>query len=116
MYTADEAAHVFNGRFYIYPSHDIESGIPENDNGDNFDMLGFAEVPRDVVILDKEGKPLTAGDHDRRFFEASWMASIFTMYFLLILKKCPGSSCSSSWPEKKTNLTLKNRCLAKGSI
>ena len=59
MFTADAAAHVFNGRFYIYPSHDIESCIPENDNGDHFDMLGFAEVPRDVVILDKEGKPLT---------------------------------------------------------
>ena len=216
IYTADAAAHVFNGRLYIYPSHDIESGIPENDNGDHFDMrdyhvlsmdsvdgevtdhgvaldikdvpwagrqmwdtdatckngkyylyfpakdrtdifrigvaisekpegpfvpqphpiigsysidpavfededgkhymyfggiwggqlqryrnnkaqesgeepadndpalcakvallsddmLGFAEEPRDVVILDKKGNPLTAGDHDHRFFEASWM-------------------------------------------
>ena len=27
-YMADPAAHVFNGRLYIYPSHDIESGIP----------------------------------------------------------------------------------------
>lgn len=216
LYTADPAAHVFNGKIYIYPSHDIESGIPENDNGDHFDMrdyhvfsmdsidgevtdhgvaldvkdvpwagrqmwdtdaaykngkyylyfpvkdktdifrigvaisdkpegpfvaetnpiigsysidpcvfedtdgkhymffgglwggqlqryrnnkaqecgaepaesepslcakvvlmnndmLGFAEEPRDLVILDKKGNPLTAGDHDRRFFEASWM-------------------------------------------
>jgi hypothetical protein len=216
IYTADPAAHVFNGRLYIYPSHDIESGIPENDNGDHFDMrdyhvlsmdsidgkvtdhgvaldvkdiawsgrqlwdsdaaykngkyylyfplkdqtdifrigvaisdkpegpfipephpiigsysidpclfedtdgkhymyfgglwggqlqryrnnkaqecgeepadneaalcgkvvvmdedmLGFAEEPKDVVILDEEGKALTAGDHDRRFFEASWI-------------------------------------------
>ncbi len=37
------------------------------------DMLEFAEKPRDLVILDKNGKPLLAGDHDRRFFEASWM-------------------------------------------
>ena len=216
MYTADPAAHVFNDRLYIYPSHDIESGIPENDLGDHFDMrdyhvfsmdsidgevtdhgialdvkdvpwagrqmwdtdaaqkdgkyylyfpvkdktdifrigvavsdtpegpfipeehpiigsysidpclfededskhymyfgglwggqlqryrnnkaqesgaepadnepalggrvalmeddmLGFAEEPREVIILDENGKPLTAGDHDRRFFEASWM-------------------------------------------
>jgi len=36
-------------------------------------MLGFAEEARDVVILDEEGNPLLAGDHDRRFFEASWM-------------------------------------------
>ncbi len=37
------------------------------------DMLEFAGKPRDVVILDENGKPLLAGDHDRRFFEASWM-------------------------------------------
>jgi hypothetical protein len=216
MYTADPAVHVFNGKIYIYPSHDVESGIPENDLGDHFDMrdyhvfsmndvegevtdhgkvldikdvawagrqmwdtdvahkngkyflyfpakdktdifrigvavsnkpegpfipephpmigsysidpcvfedtdgqhymyfgglwggqlqryrnnkaqecgtgpaenepalcprvvkmaddmLGFAEEPRDAIILDGNGKPLTAGDHDRRFFEASWM-------------------------------------------
>ncbi len=216
LYTADPAAHVFNGKIYIYPSHDIESGIPENDLGDHFDMkdyhvfsmdsidgkvtdhgvaldikdvkwagrqmwdtdaackdgkyymyfpakdktdifrigvaisetpegpfipephpiigsysidpcvfkdtdgqhymyfgglwggqlqryrnnkaqecgaepadnepalcsrvvkmaedmLRFAEEPKDVVILDESGKPLTAGDHERRFFEASWM-------------------------------------------
>ncbi|KAB7644091.1 glycoside hydrolase family 43 protein [Polymorphobacter fuscus] len=36
-------------------------------------MTEFAETPRDVVILDENGKPLTGGDHDRRFFEASWM-------------------------------------------
>lgn len=37
-YMADPSAHVFNGKLYIYPSHDRESGIPENDNGDRFDM------------------------------------------------------------------------------
>src|SRR5581483_10149584 len=37
-------------------------------------MLEFDEQPRDVVILDpKNGRPLLAGDHQRRFFEASWM-------------------------------------------
>ncbi len=41
LYTADPAVHVFNGRLYIYPSHDIESGIPENDNGDHFDMRDY---------------------------------------------------------------------------
>ena len=37
------------------------------------DMLEFAEEPRDLVILDENGNPLTAGDSERRFFEASWM-------------------------------------------
>ncbi len=41
MFTADPAAHVFNGKIYIYPSHDIESGIPENDLGDHFDMRDY---------------------------------------------------------------------------
>jgi hypothetical protein len=224
IYTADPAVHVFNGRLYIYPSHDIESGIPENDKGDHFDMrdyhvlsmdsmdgkvtdhgvvldikdvlwagrqmwdtdvayrngnyflyfpakdktdifrigvavsekpegpfvpqphpiigsysidpavfkdsdgkyyiyfgglwggqlqryrnnkaqecgeepadhepalcakvalmsgdmLGFSEEPRDVVILDQTGKPLTAGDHSRRFFEASWMHTYKGKYY-----------------------------------
>ncbi len=224
LYMADPAAHVFNGKLYIYPSHDIESGIPENDLGDHFDMrdyhvysmddpegpvtdhgvvldvkdipwagrqlwdsdcafrdgtyylyfplkdktdifrigvavsekpegpfkpldapmkgsysidpcvfrdddgtfymyfgglwggqlqryrnnkaiecghepsdgepaltarvarlrddmLEFGEEPRDVVILGENGKPLTAGDHDRRFFEASWMHKYNGKYY-----------------------------------
>lgn len=224
IYSADPSAHVFNGRLYIYPSHDVESGIPENDNGDHFDMrdyhvyslddvngkvtdhgavldvkevpwsgrqmwapdaaykdgkyylyfplkdkndifrmgvaisnkpegpfkaeprpmdgsysidpavfedndgsfymyfggiwggqlqryrnnkaiecgaepannepalcpkvvkisdnmLEFAETPRDLLILDNEGKPLLAGDHDRRFFEASWMHKYMGKYY-----------------------------------
>ena len=40
-YMADPAVHVFNGKLYIYPSHDRESGIPENDNGDHFDMKDY---------------------------------------------------------------------------
>ena len=32
-YMADPAVHVFDGKLYIYPSHDWESGIAENDNG-----------------------------------------------------------------------------------
>lgn len=40
-YMADPAVHEFNGKLYIYPSHDRESGIPENDNGDHFDMNDY---------------------------------------------------------------------------
>jgi hypothetical protein len=45
------------------------------------DMLGFAEEPRDVVILDEHGKPLTQGDTGRRFFEASWMHKYNGKYY-----------------------------------
>lgn len=37
------------------------------------DMRQFAEASREVVILDQDGRPLRAGDHARRFFEAPWL-------------------------------------------
>jgi hypothetical protein len=46
------------------------------------DMLEFAEKPRDVAIVDKSGKPLLGGDHDRRFFEAAWMHKYQGKYYL----------------------------------
>ena len=49
IYLADPAAHVFDGKLYIYPSHDIESGIPENDLGDHFDMRDYHVLSLDEV-------------------------------------------------------------------
>ena len=66
LYTADPAVHVFNGKIYIYPSHDVESGIPENDNGDHFDMRDYhvfsmesidGEVTDHGVVLDVKSIP-----------------------------------------------------------
>ncbi|MDD2514390.1 MAG: glycoside hydrolase family 43 protein [Proteiniphilum sp.] len=48
-FMADPAVHVFNGRLYIYPSHDWESGIPENDNGDHFNMKDYHVFSMDEV-------------------------------------------------------------------
>ena len=56
LYTADPSAHVFNGKIYIYPSHDIESGVAINDNGDHFDMKDYH-----VLSMDSMGGPVT--DH-----------------------------------------------------
>ncbi|MDR0349686.1 MAG: glycoside hydrolase family 43 protein [Tannerella sp.] len=55
-YMADPSAHVFEGKIYIYPSHDRESGIPENDNGDHFNMKDYH-----VFSLDEVDGPVT--DH-----------------------------------------------------
>lgn len=41
LYTADPSAHVFDGRLYVYPSHDIEAGIAFNDLGDHFAMRDY---------------------------------------------------------------------------
>ncbi|WP_374297373.1 glycoside hydrolase family 43 protein [Sphingomonas sp.] len=44
-------------------------------------MTEFAEKPRDVVVLDERGQPIKGGDHDRRFFEASWMHKYKGKYY-----------------------------------
>ncbi|KAI1634620.1 glycoside hydrolase family 43 protein [Biscogniauxia mediterranea] len=41
LYTADPSAHVFEGRLYIYPSHDRDTGVPSNDSGDQYDMADY---------------------------------------------------------------------------
>jgi len=56
IFTADPSAHVFEGKIYIYPSHDIDAGTPENDNGDHFAMKDFH-----VLSLDSIGGKIT--DH-----------------------------------------------------
>jgi len=56
IYTADPAVHLFEGKLYIYPSHDVESGIPENDNGDHFDM-------RDYHVFSMESMDGAVTDH-----------------------------------------------------
>ena len=60
-YMADPAVHVFNGRVYIYPSHDWESGIPENDNGDlpAFSMCLYA----DPTFLQAHHEPIVSHYH-----------------------------------------------------
>ena len=49
-YMADPSVHVFNGRLYIYPSHDWESGIEENYNGDHFNMKDYHVFSTDDVM------------------------------------------------------------------
>ncbi len=41
IYTADPSAHVFNGKIYIYPSHDVERDVPDDDNGDQYMMEDY---------------------------------------------------------------------------
>jgi beta-xylosidase len=49
LYMADPSVHVFNNKLYIYPSHDIEEGIEENDNGDHFDMKDYHVFSMDNI-------------------------------------------------------------------
>lgn len=56
MYTADPSAHVFNGRIYVYPSHDVETGAVEDDAGNHFQMSDYH-----VLSMAAPGEPVT--DH-----------------------------------------------------
>jgi hypothetical protein len=49
IYTADPSAHVFNGRIYVYPSHDIESNTAEDDEGGHFDMKDYHVLSMDSI-------------------------------------------------------------------
>ena len=66
LYTADPSAHVFEDKIYIYPSHDFDSGIPEDDLGNHFNMKDYhvysmdsvgGEVTDHGVVLDVEDVP-----------------------------------------------------------
>ncbi|MDI4648998.1 glycoside hydrolase family 43 protein [Cohnella hashimotonis] len=41
IYTADPSAHVFEGKLYLYPSHDLDHEMASNDNGDQYDMEDY---------------------------------------------------------------------------
>jgi hypothetical protein len=49
IFTADPSAHVFNGKIYVYPSHDIESGVKADADGNHFDMKDFRVLSMDKI-------------------------------------------------------------------
>jgi beta-xylosidase len=49
IYTADPSAHVFEGKLYIYPSHDLDHDGPSNDNGDQYAMEDYHVLSMDDV-------------------------------------------------------------------
>ncbi|MBR6082989.1 MAG: alpha-N-arabinofuranosidase, partial [Salinivirgaceae bacterium] len=56
-YMADPAVHVFNGKIFIYPSHDWEAGAEEDDDGGHFQM-------KDYHALSIDGDPMTGNVND----------------------------------------------------
>lgn len=67
IYTADPSAHVFDGKIYIYPSHDIEAGVPFNDNGDHFDMQDYH-----VISMDSPTSPAVDNGVALHVKDVSW--------------------------------------------
>ena len=54
IFAADPSAHVFNGRIYVYPSHDVDAGIPDDDLGNQYAMHDYR-----VLSMDRPGGPVT---------------------------------------------------------
>ncbi len=49
IFTADPSAHVFDGKIYIYPSHDLDHDGPDNDNGDQYRMEDYHILSMDDI-------------------------------------------------------------------
>jgi hypothetical protein len=49
IYTADPSAHVFDGKIYIYPSHDIDAGEAFDDLGSHFAMEDYHVISMDNI-------------------------------------------------------------------
>jgi len=52
IYTADPSVHVFEGKLYIYPSHDLENNGLDDGKGDHFKMQDYH-----VFSMDDIGAP-----------------------------------------------------------
>lgn len=55
-YTADPSVHIFEGKVYLYPSHDLDIDMESNDDGDQYIMTDYH-----VYSMDKPGEKVT--DH-----------------------------------------------------
>ena len=67
IYTADPSAHVFNGRIYVYPSHDIESTIVDDDCGSQYSMKDYH-----VLSMDSIGGPVTIHEPALELKDVPW--------------------------------------------
>lgn len=56
LFTADPSAHVFDGKIYIYPSHDIDAGEAFDDLGSHFGM-------NDYHVFSMDGPDAEVVDH-----------------------------------------------------
>lgn len=56
LYTADPAVHIFNGKIFIYPSHDVESGFLKT-------TMAIISISRDYHVFSMESIDGEVTDH-----------------------------------------------------
>ena len=69
IFTADPSAHSFEGKIYVYPSHDRETDIADNDNGDQYDMVDYH-----VFSMDSIDGPVTDHGVSLRGADVPWVS------------------------------------------
>ena len=68
IYTADPSGHVWeDGRIYIYPSHDIDAGIPDDDLGSQYAMEDYI-----VLSMDAPGGEVTIHETALHVDDVPW--------------------------------------------
>jgi hypothetical protein len=88
IYTADPSARVFGDRLYIYPSHDIDSGITPDNDGNQYDMKDYhvfslKEIPGRVTdhgeVLSLQAVPWAS--HQLWAPDAALIGDKYILYF-----------------------------------
>ncbi len=69
IYTADPSAHVFEGKIYIYPSHDLDEDIVSNDNGDQYMMEDYH-----ILSLDDLNSPCVDNGEALHMKDVPWVS------------------------------------------
>ncbi len=69
IYTADPSAHVFQGKIYVYPSHDVPTDIPDDDLGSEYAMHDYR-----VLSMDRIGGPVSVGPVALDVKDVPWAA------------------------------------------
>ena len=69
IYTADPSAHVFNGKIYVYPSHDLEHDGEDNDDGDEYQMEDYH-----ILSLDNLDAPCVDNGEALNMRDVPWVS------------------------------------------
>jgi len=70
----------FDGKAPLQPGPDQDAICPKIAKLSS-DMLSFEAKPRDLLILDEQGRKLKSGDITRRYFEGPWMHKYDGTYY-----------------------------------
>ena len=91
IYTADPSAHLFEGKIYIYPSHDVERDVPDDDNGDQYMMQDYHVLSMDSLDAECIDNGLALSQDDVPWVSAQMWApdAIYRngMYYLVFPAK-----------------------------